>query len=530
MPRPPLEQAVRDRGFTPSVRDVGPLIELLRDDSLVKDAERAIERVGPPALGALRTAFDQATPPLRARIVRAIGRLASDPGARAMLVAALGDPDPKARSNAAIALGHWPGGGVEDALLRAWGTDTRPEMRRSIAASLGKVGTGASMALLQEASGADDAELARIAGRAAMMVARTASRGDRGTLDPGRVPETPFAVEIFGRRGLEQLLAEELAAAPGVAGVGVAGPGRVLARLEGAPSALFGARTMLAFRFPLPTEWLRAGETAVDGIARAVAGPDAARIFATFTEGTVRYRLAWADGGHKRAASWDAARAIALRAPHLVNDPTASSWELEVSVAPTFVDVAVTPRALEDPRFAWRRRDVPAASHPTIAAALARVAGVAGDDVVWDPFVGAGAELVERALAGPYRALLGTDIEPRALSSARENLDAAGLSASLDRRDALSHAPKGVTLIITNPPMGRRASREPGLPEMLDRFVAHAASVLVRRGRLVWVAPFPKRSRVAAESAGLVLDWAQVVDMGGFDAEIQRWVKPPGTP
>src|SRR5947207_4079330 len=58
--------------------------------------------------------------------------------------------------------------------------------------------------------------------------------------------------------------------------------------------------------------------------------------------------------------------------------------------------------------FRSRVADVAAASHPTIAAALARVAGTAPDEVVWDPFCGSGAELVERGRLGSAR-LLGTE-------------------------------------------------------------------------------------------------------------------------
>ncbi len=226
---------------------------------------------------------------------------------------------------------------------------------------------------------------------------------------------------------------------------------------------------------------------------------------------------------------WDTARLIAERDPELVNDPTSSLWELVVETERRFVDVAIAPRALEDPRFAWRLEDVPAASHPTIAAALARVAGVRPDDIVWDPFVGAGAELVERALLGPYRSLEGTDTDAPALAHARRNLDAAHVSgARLQRVDALVHRPgsgSAVSLVITNPPMGRRASRVPGLMDDLDRFVEHVSTLLAPGGRLVWLAPWPDRTRRVAEDAGLKLDWARSVDMGGFDAEMQRWTK-----
>lgn len=168
---------------------------------------------------------------------------------------------------------------------------------------------------------------------------------------------------------------------------------------------------------------------------------------------------------------------------------------------------------------------MPAASHPTVAAALARIAAVRGDDVVWDPFVGSGAELVERALLGPYQSLIGSDIDAHALQAAKENLDAAGVEARLEQADALAHAPEGVTLVVTNPPMGRRASRTAGLADTLDGFLLHAASVLVPGGRLAWLAPWPKRARAAASRAGLKLEWARVVDMGGFDAEMQLWFR-----
>jgi tRNA G10 N-methylase Trm11 len=82
-----------------------------------------------------------------------------------------------------------------------------------------------------------------------------------------------------------------------------------------------------------------------------------------------------------------------------------------------------------------------------------------------------------------------------------------------------------VTLVITNPPMGRRAARTPGTDAMLDRFVAHAAASLAPGGRLVWIAPWPQRSRAVATEAGMSLEWARTIDMGGFDAEAQRWVK-----
>ncbi|HEY8090932.1 MAG TPA: HEAT repeat domain-containing protein [Polyangiaceae bacterium] len=525
MPRRPLTEAVLDPGFTPGARDLGPLVDLLADDALEKHAERALVRLEGAAAARLAERFDASRPPLRARIVRVLGKLAADEKARAALLAALGDADAKTRRNAAIGLGHAQGPDVEAALLAAWSADPRPEMRRTIAASLGKVGGEASRTALAEASRSEDAELARIAGKAAMMVERTGSRAERGRVDASRTPAEAVAVVLDARPGLEDVLAEELGGVAVVKEVRDGGPGRVRATLTGPIAGLFGARTMLGVRFPLPTEWARDGEGVEETVARALTCDAARGVVASFTEGAARYRIAWADGAHKRALTWAVVAGVAKRWPELVNDPTESVWEALVEQNRRFVDVSLVPRALDDPRFAWRRRDVPAASHPTVAAALARVGGVRPDDVVWDPFVGSGGELVERALLGPYRALHGSDVEPRALDASRENLAAAGHPAQLSLGDALSLSPAGVTLVITNPPMGRRASRVPGLADRLDAFVAHVASVLVPGGRLVWIAPWPSRARTAAVKARLDLGWARTVDMGGFEGEVQRWTR-----
>jgi 23S rRNA G2445 N2-methylase RlmL len=527
-PSSTLLERLRDPGFTPRVREVDALVDLLADDDHARAASRAIGRVGPAALATLRARYEASGPPLRAHVVNAIGRFPSEAEAVTLLLGALGDADPKTRRNAAIALGHVAGdarGAIEGALLAAWDADPRPPMRRTLAASLGKVGTVRALPLLGEASRADDAELARIAERARAMVERTASRVSASRVASRRSAPRPVDVMVLSRRGLEEMLADELSAIAAVVDVRVDGPGRVRAHLAGSIDALYAARTMLSFRFVLPRERREGGEAASETVARAATSDAARAIFAAWTEGAVRYRIAWAEGGHQRGLTWDTARAIASRAPDFVNDPTESTWELAVSRAEDAVDVAIEPRAVVDPRFSWRRGDVPAASHPTIAAALARVAGVRDDDVVWDPFAGSGAELVERALLGPYRALVGGDVDPRALDAARANLAAAGLTAQLEQRDVLAPAPEGVTLVITNPPMGRRAARSPGLDALLDRFVAHAAAALPARGRLVWLAPWPKRSRAAAAAAGLVLDGTRLVDMGGFEAELQRWVK-----
>jgi predicted RNA methylase len=518
--RRPLEQAILDPGFTPGRRDLGGLFGLLagRDEDAAKNAERALLRFGPAlAADAISRARD-ATPPARARLCRLIGKIAH-PDARAFLFVALGDDDAKTRRNAIVALGKRKGDPeAERALMAAWQKETLAEHKRSIVEALGKIGSPRALEIVA-AIGPEDAELARVAGRAALSLERTARRGEPSAIDDTARPARPLGIVFFCREGLEPVLAAELDSASPSWRAHVVGTGQVHAMLEGPLSSVFATRTWQSFGVALePAATRDLGEAVV----RALTSNEARQLLGTFTRGAIRYRIAW-PSGHKRALVWRSAQEIARRAPELVNDPTESTWEARALNTDSATQVVLVPRALADPRFVYRRELVAAASHPTIAAALVRVSEPVANDAVWDPFAGAGTELVERAIAGPYGALLGTDIDARALSAARANLAAAGVEGVfLAQGDATSFVPKRANVILTNPPMGRRVLRQEDLTAMLDRFIAHAASVLPKGGRLVWVDPQPALIRARARRNKLELEVAHKVDMGGFFAQLER--------
>jgi 23S rRNA G2445 N2-methylase RlmL len=521
-----LTETVRSAGFTPGVRDLPELFALLAsdDDDLVKDTERAILRMESAAAGPAMTRAREVGAPLRGRLVRVIGKLSDAPGVFAFLIQALEDEDAKTRRNAVLALGKVTGAQAmeaEEALLAAWKKEPRVDHRRSIAASLGKIGGAASLQALRGVT-SDDGELQKNVDRAVMQLERTSLRESPGVIEEAARATEPTVIVFRCRAGLEEILSGELGAAwsPRVAGRGV-----VEATLDGPLASVFAARTWSHVAFPLAAR--RTGAHDVAGaVVDAIASDEAYRVFRTWTRGVPRYRIAWEGRGHSRALVWRCAQGVSERRPTLVNDPTQSTWEATVYEHGHELHVELEPRAMPDPRFTYRTGDVPAASHPTLAAALARVAGAREDDVVWDPFVGSGSELVERARLGPYASLHGSDVDARALDVARANLLAAGISgASLVQADATTHAPPGVTLILTNPPMGRRVARGELAP-LLDRFLAHAARALVPGGRLVWLSPMPERTRGRLAAAGLVLDQAREVDMGGFSAELQQATRP----
>ncbi len=523
-----LRRALKSPGYRPARAHAGELFDRLaaHDEDAAEAAERALARLcGEAAEGALER-FEGALPPARARLCRLIGRVAqaSEGGARErlvrFLVEALRDEDKKTRRLAAIALGKLGGAGVPEALLGALSTTPPPAVdeQRSLVEALGKVGDAGALDRL-DALAAEDAELLRLIAEARLRLRRTLARAEgapRGSIDADAAPARPLRVVLRCRRGLAADVAAELGRdfAPVVVD-----DETVEATLTGPLRTLFRARTALRFLFPLSTGGAR---DPGDALVTAMTSSEARAIFETFTRGPVRYRIEWASAGRRRGLTYRVAEAIARARPELTNDPTESLWEAVVEEGDG-VRVELWPRGLPDPRFTYRRAQVPASSHPTIAAALARAGGVRDDDVVWDPFVGAGTELVERALLGRTRLLVGTDLDRGALEGARANLEAAGIAgATLVCADACAYRPRErPTLVLTNPPMGRRVLDKTKTGPLYAAFLAHVAEVLAPRGRLAWISPRPQdTARLAAEVGLRVLD-RRTIDMGGFFAELQ---------
>ena len=275
-----------------------------------------------------------------------------------------------------------------------------------------------------------------------------------------------------------------------------------------------------------------------DAIIAAICDPEVATLVEALTIGPQRWRLDFVHSGHQRARTWRIADAVSKRAPQLINDPSATAWDFIVDERLRTLELR--PRRVVDPRFAWRCAEIPASSHPTVAAALAELAAPTATDVIWDPFVGAGAELIEcarRVRPGGPTALFGTDLAQASLDAARANLSAAtelnlvpAQHWHLGLGDARRFAPHllapdvpPVTLIISNPPLGGRIRGD--APQLLADAMPHFARQLAPAGRLVWVTPAPYRTDPVGLGLKLRLMRDIPVDLGGITAHVQRWQK-----
>lgn len=497
-----IRKKLEDRGFTAGKRDVAPLFELLAaaDEDEAAKVVRALSVV-PRAAERAEAEWSKAEPPMRHRLVMVLARARADAATDA-LATALGDADPRTRKSAARGLGRVQNStnreGAAKALRDRLAREDRPEVKRAIVEALGKIGSEEDARAISSEDA--DAQTERVRREAVRRIERTESRAEASRIAGERELDHDVDVELRCREGLEAILAGE------IGGV-VLSAGRVSVKTRSLRK-LTVARTWSSAALVL-----HRGKNA--DAAKVI--EEAAPLLRSLTEGAVRWRVEWIGEGHKRAATRELAEKVAMK--DFVNDPVASDWEIEIGAQGIFA----IPKSWDDARFAYRVADVPAASHPTIAAALARVAGAREDDVVWDPFTGSGVELVERARLGPYRSLLGTDTDADALAAAKKNIEAARVrDVKLERADARTHRPRNVTLVITNPPMGRRL-QSGKLDDFLAAALENISRAIVPGGRLVWITPRPKSTNAVLERAGLKRERDFIVDMRGFVAHLQHW-------
>lgn len=470
-------------------------------------------------------------------VVRAIGVVAAESGdgaqrelARRWMLALLGDGAEKVRRYAVAALPKLGAGEVEERalleLLKGAGSERE---REAVLDALRKFGGKATLAYFAKEGAKEGAkDFNAVTQRVAARVVREEQPG-RIKLDAGYMARAPMDIHLRCRKGLEELVADEAKETLGKSGVLRAmkvRAGVVSLRCVGRVSlgALYGLRCFGTLGFVLGTAPREGGLEAVAGL---ITGGSALALMKAFTEGPLRYRIQFCQRGHQREGVRRIAEAVYAKVPELLNDPSDALWSVEVHDTSQGVLVELCPKAAFDPRFNYRTGAVPAASHPPLAACMARVAGSKQGDVIWDPFCGSALELIERGLLGGVTRYVGTDLSAEAIATARANLAAAGVPdkqtnvAQGDFRDYLEGKKirdKGVTLVVSNPPMGRRVPIK-NLGLLIDDLFRVAERALNSGGRLVFVNPCRREARVA----GLKLVYRKAVDMGGFTAYLERY-------
>ena len=487
--------------------------------------------------------FDRSTPEERVKrvaVIRAVGVVLSEAGtakqkaeARSWLVRLLQDPSEKVRRYAMTALPKLGAGTrEEETLLSLLRTTTVEREKKYLGQALEKIGGMATLEVVTGARGFLPQTEQKVKASVARRERPSVIRMERILSD-----FTRLRIHLHCRKGLEEILHDEVKEDRTKHGKFriVEVKSGLVAITPVAPFSLGDIYTLRCFAtvgFFLGQVRKSDPIESVDGLASMMTSPLSRSLLAAFTEGSIRYRLEFVSKGHQRGAVRLLANRAYAMCPDILNDPRSAPWSVDLLPTGHGISVELRPKLVPDPRFAYREHDIRAASHPPLAASMARLGRRDDPEIVWDPFCGSGLELIERARLGGVQSIYGTDLSPNAIAICRANVAAARLKdirvklACCDFRD---HAkveglgPKSVTLIITNPPMGRRI-RVPNLRGLFEDLFTAAAEVLRPGGRLIFANPL----RIEPEDPSLQLKYSKVIDLGGFDCRLEIYLKQSG--
>jgi 23S rRNA G2445 N2-methylase RlmL len=488
--------------------------------------------------------FNSASPRERMEqvaVIRAVGMIFSRFGTeeekstvRDWLIALLKDPQEKIRRYALAALPKIGAGEQGEremlALLKSGAGEQGAREKKHLGRALEKIGGEATLAVIEQGIDLPAITVQKVKA----VVSRKEESG--GVLLDAPLPiDSDMRVLLCCRRGLEEFVGDEAKGlfSPAEWLLEKTTPGCVtLKPLKAFTLAtLYRLRCFATVAFPLGTICGSEGPKWVESLARCIASERTRDLMLGGTEGAPRYRLEFAGRGHQRGAIRQVIdRAYAL-CPEILNDARQAPWSIDVIPTSTGESlVELRPRLYPDPRLGYRQEDIAAASHPPLAACMARLAGSEQNEEIWDPFCGSGLELIERSLLGGVAVAHGTDLDARAITVARANFEAAGLAGTTAeftecdfRKSPI--APGSISLIITNPPLGRRV-RIKDMQGLFSDLYASAARALKVGGRLVFVNPL----RTEPTDTSLKLEYRKIVDLGGFNCRLELYRKvAPGS-
>ncbi len=135
----------------------------------------------------------------------------------------------------------------------------------------------------------------------------------------------------------------------------------------------------------------------------------------------------------------------------------------------------------------YRVTSLPAALKPTIARAMVRLSDPRQDDVFLDPMCGSGTIIIERALAGRYRLLLGGDLAIEAVQATRDNIGPRYQPVEIQCWDArtLPLEEDSVSAIVCNLPFGKQIGSMEGNQTLYPALLTEWARVLQPGGSMV---------------------------------------------
>ncbi|MBD5560580.1 MAG: methyltransferase [Clostridia bacterium] len=227
------------------------------------------------------------------------------------------------------------------------------------------------------------------------------------------------------------------------------------------------------------TAYIYLGSCAVADLPEFLASRESAVIQRTHVKG---YRLEVKSDSNEVRLDVIARCVAALT--RLENSPSSYSIEIMIRIRDGRAQIFLNP--LIDPRFAYRKKSIPASIHPGVAACVVSYASefFNSDARVLDDFCGSGTLLFERAYY-PYHTLTGVDISLGAIEAAKFNSRYAAAHPQFHYLDCLKFTARKYNEILTNMPFGLRVGSHQANVKLYQRYFEILPGILHNGGLAV---------------------------------------------
>lgn len=171
----------------------------------------------------------------------------------------------------------------------------------------------------------------------------------------------------------------------------------------------------------------------------------------------------------------------------------------------------------------WRESLVSTSLEPSLAYLMCFLSGISSNDIFLDPMCGSGTIIIERALAGPYKKVIGSDIDKKAIQSTEINIKVAGQKIEAHKWDAIRLPLRNdsVTKVVVNMPYGIRVGKHNLNLKLYSLFFQELKRILCDKATIVILTQEKKLIyQTLKENKEFQLKKQLTINIGGLQPDI----------
>lgn len=199
--------------------------------------------------------------------------------------------------------------------------------------------------------------------------------------------------------------------------------------------------------------------------------------------------------------------------------------EFRSLLSPVLITQLTSGRSINLSKREWRKKYVPAGINPSLAYILCRIANLSEEDILYDPFCGAGVIPITSLIYFNVKRVICSDISGKAILKSEENFKSANISNSrylLFQSDIKNVRlnKQNVDKIATNLPFGIRIGNHQGNVQIYSELETLARKILRKKGVLVLLTQEKKLLREVFKKEYWLVQSVARIDVGGLEPEV----------